>query len=92
MRVLNISHGMPVLLKNSESVLTGVDLDSMDDSRLVEVVADTDVFARTSPAHKLRLVTALQSLGLVAMTGDGVNGAPALKRAHAGIAMGKKGS
>lgn len=80
-------------LKNPEKVLTGTDVEAMDDADLAEAAVDTDIFARTSPAHKLRLVTALQSRGLtVAMTGDGVNDAPALKRADAGIAMGLKGS
>jgi magnesium-transporting ATPase (P-type) len=80
-------------LKNSNRVLTGADLEAMDDATLAEAAVGTDIFARTSPAHKLRLVTALQSRGLtVAMTGDGVNDAPALKRADAGIAMGLKGS
>ncbi|WP_128515156.1 HAD-IC family P-type ATPase [Tabrizicola thermarum] len=74
-------------------VLTGADLDKLDDAQLALEVMDVDVFARTSPEHKLRLVTALQANGLsVAMTGDGVNDAPALKRADAGIAMGLKGS
>ncbi len=80
-------------LKNTEHVLTGADVEKLDDAALAERVVGTDVFARTSPRHKLRLVTALQSRGLtVAMTGDGVNDAPALKRADAGIAMGVKGS
>jgi magnesium-transporting ATPase (P-type) len=80
-------------LENAEQVLTGADLEAMDDTALRAAAAETDIFARTSPEHKLRLVTALQARGLtVAMTGDGVNDAPALKRADAGIAMGRKGS
>lgn len=80
-------------LEHPGRVLTGHDLDRMDDPRLALEVLDVDVFARTSPEHKLRLVRALQARGLaVAMTGDGVNDAPALKRADAGIAMGLKGS
>ncbi len=80
-------------LENPSRVLTGTDLDKLDDAQLALEVADVDVFARTSPEHKLRLVTALQVDGLsVAMTGDGVNDAPALKRANVGIAMGRKGS
>ncbi len=85
--------GKEIGLKHTDRVLTGSDLDDMDDTALGEAVAQVDVFARTSPAHKLRLVTALQARGLiVAMTGDGVNDAPALKRADAGIAMGLKGT
>jgi len=80
-------------LQNPHSVLTGADLDAMNDSALTSAVLQTDVFARTSPEHKLRLVMALQAHGMtVAMTGDGVNDAPALKRADAGIAMGRRGS
>ncbi|MGB7755307.1 MAG: HAD-IC family P-type ATPase [Salinisphaera sp.] len=80
-------------LLNPDKVLTGVDLDKLDEATLAATVVATDVFARTSPEHKLRLVTALQAHGMtVAMTGDGVNDAPALKRADAGIAMGKNGS
>lgn len=80
-------------LENPDRVLTGHDLDKLDDAQLTLEVVGTSVFARTSPEHKLRLVTALQANGLsVAMTGDGVNDAPALKRADAGIAMGMKGS
>ena len=80
-------------LQNPDRVVTGAELEKMDDAQLAVIVVETDVFARTSPEHKLRLVTALQSHGLtVAMTGDGVNDAPALKRADAGVAMGQTGS
>jgi magnesium-transporting ATPase (P-type) len=80
-------------LQNPGTVLTGAELDILDDATLASAVLECDVFARTSPENKLRLVMALQSHGLtVAMTGDGVNDAPALKRADAGIAMGRKGS
>lgn len=80
-------------LQNPGMVLTGAELDLLDEPGLAAAVLECDVFARTSPEHKLRLVMALQSHGLtVAMTGDGVNDAPALKRADAGIAMGLKGS
>lgn len=80
-------------LKNPDRVLTGADLDQLDDAELAATATDTDVFARTSPEHKLRLVIALQSQQkTVAMTGDGVNDAPALKRADIGVAMGGKGS
>ncbi|HEX9859206.1 MAG TPA: HAD-IC family P-type ATPase, partial [Paracoccaceae bacterium] len=85
--------GRQIGLENPGRVLTGTDLDRMDEAELTLAVAETDIFARTSPEHKLRLVTALQARGLiVAMTGDGVNDAPALKRADVGIAMGQKGS
>lgn len=85
--------GRQIGLLNPDKVLLGTDLDSMDDAALSAAVLDTDIFARTSPEHKLRLVMALQAHGMtVAMTGDGVNDAPALKRADAGIAMGLKGS
>ena len=85
--------GKQIGLENNEKVLAGADLDGLDDTALRQAVLDCDIFARTSPEHKLRLVMALQSHGMtVAMTGDGVNDAPALKRADAGIAMGQKGS
>jgi len=80
-------------LRNPGKVITGADLDRLDDAAFAAIAVDTDVFARTTPEHKLRLVGALQAHGLtVAMTGDGVNDAPALKRADAGIAMGRAGS
>ena len=73
--------------------VTGPEIEAMDDAALQQVVQDTDVFARASPEHKLRLVRALQARGeVVAMTGDGVNDAPALKQADVGVAMGRKGT
>ena len=75
------------------SVLTGKELETMDDDQLRLSVQKVDVFARVSPEHKLRLVQALQANGEVAaMTGDGVNDAPALKRADVGVSMGIKGT
>src|SRR5688500_18593455 len=69
-----------------DHVLTGPQLDAVFDAELERLALKTDVFARTSPDHKLRLVQALQARGhVVAMTGDGVNDAPALKRADVGV-------
>ncbi len=77
----------------SETVVSGTDLDRMSATDLADSVADVSVFARVSPEHKLALVGALREQGeIVAMTGDGVNDAPALKRSDVGVAMGQRGS
>ncbi|NMG66304.1 HAD-IC family P-type ATPase [Azoarcus indigens] len=85
--------GRQLGLGHEVKALTGEQIEALDDTALAVAVQDTDIFARASPEHKLRLVQALQSRGeVVAMTGDGVNDAPALKRADVGVAMGRKGT
>lgn len=86
------SIGKQLGLKYADNVLTGEQIDTLSEHELKAQLNKTDIFARTTPEHKLRLVMALQAMDLVVvMTGDGVNDAPSLKRADAGVAMGLKG-
>ncbi len=88
-----ISREMGIFDEDTEAAVTGAELEVATDEELRDVVERTETFARTSPEHKLRLVQAFQANGeIVAMTGDGVNDAPALKRADVGVAMGIKGT
>ena len=88
-----MSIGQMLGIGNAASAITGRELEAMDDRQLSDAAQQYDIFARTSPEDKFRLVQALQSKQeVVGMTGDGVNDAPALKRADVGIAMGIKGT
>lgn len=85
--------GQKMGLKNYEEVITGAELSDMNEFQLQEKIKTTNIFARVVPQQKLMIVNALKKNGeIVAMTGDGVNDAPALKAAHVGIAMGQRGT
>ena len=91
--VTAVAIGAQMGIGDGEKVLPGHEIEALDDDQLRAIVDEVDIFARSSPEHKLRLVRALQANGhVVAMTGDGVNDAPALKRADVGTAMGQQGT
>lgn len=89
----SIARRIGIITGDSPRIITGADLDSMGDEELTNTFSSEVIFARAAPEHKLRIVTALKQMGhVVAVTGDGVNDAPALKKADIGIAMGIAGT
>lgn len=89
----SIAKKIGIKTSNDQTVHTGSDIDKLDDTELGQIVKHAAVFARVTPEHKLRIVSALQRNGeVVAMTGDGVNDAPALRTADIGVAMGISGT
>ncbi|MCU0589187.1 MAG: cation-transporting P-type ATPase [Syntrophobacteraceae bacterium] len=89
----SIARRIGILQGDRPAVVTGADLDSMTDEALLQTLQGEVIFARAAPEHKLRIVSALQEMDhVVAVTGDGVNDAPALKKAHIGVAMGLTGT
>ncbi|NHJ20004.1 MAG: cation-translocating P-type ATPase [Candidatus Lokiarchaeota archaeon] len=92
-RITAIAIAHQIGLTETTEAITGVELEAMSDEELLERVKTTDIFARVTSEHKLRILKKLKDLGLiVAMTGDGVNDAPAVKGSHVGVAMGLKGT
>lgn len=88
-----VAIGNEIGLKYKDCSITGEEIDKMRDEELIEAVKHCDVFSRVIPEHKMKIIRALKANGeIVAMTGDGVNDAPALKNADIGIAMGKRGT
>ena len=89
----SIARRVGIVSGSHPRIVTGFDLNTMDEQALEDALKDEVIFARVAPEHKLRVVSALQALGyIVAVTGDGVNDAPALKKANIGVAMGLSGS
>lgn len=89
----SIARRIEIVRSAHPRIITGADLDSMNDAALKEALQEEVIFARVAPEHKLRVVSALQEMGhVVAVTGDGVNDAPALKKADIGVAMGIAGT
>jgi potassium/sodium efflux P-type ATPase len=89
----SVARRIGIIQDDQPRIITGVDLDEMDEAALKEALQGEVIFARVAPEHKLRVVGALQELGhVVAVTGDGVNDAPALKKADIGVAMGLAGT